>query len=86
MKAVNPNPATDRMIEYAESLIKRSGITVIVDNGRRMRVRTALKTMTFDEVSSLIDRYVKADELRKSGRFSPIEVRPVVRAVVPEEI
>jgi hypothetical protein len=80
---VNDNPATDRMIAYAESLIKRSGITVIVDGGRRLRVKTALRSMSYEEVSSLIDRYVKAEQLQKSGKvtFSPVDVKPVVQEI-----
>jgi len=78
---VNSDPATDRMIVYAESLIKRTGITTIVDGGRRMRVKTALRSMSYSEVIDLIDRYVKADQLRRSGRFSPVEVRTVVEKI-----
>ncbi|MGB6776925.1 MAG: hypothetical protein WBE45_21335 [Terriglobales bacterium] len=77
---VNTDSATDKMIDYAESLIKRSGITVIVDGDKRMRVKTALKSMSFDEVSNLIDRHVRAHQLR-TGKIivPPVEVKPVVR-------
>ncbi len=82
---MNDNPATDRMIDYAESLIKKSGITVIVDNGRRMRVRTALKSMSFDEVSSLIDRYVAAYKAKAQAQGNilapPVEVRRPVEEI-----
>lgn len=79
---MNDNPATEKMVNYAESLIKRSGITVIVDNGRRMRVKTALCSMSFDEVSNLIDRHVRAHKLKTDQIIvPPVEVMRVVEEI-----
>jgi hypothetical protein len=79
---MNDNPATDKMIDYAEFLIKKTGLTIIVDGDKRMRVKTALKSMSFDEVSSLIDRYVTAHKLRTGKILAPpVEVRRPVEEI-----
>jgi hypothetical protein len=78
----NDNPATDKMIDYAEFLLKKAGMTHIRDSERRMRVRTALRSMSFDEVHNIIDRYVTAYKLQTGKIIAPpVEVRQVVEEI-----